>query len=512
MNGIVKMEADVIVVAGGMSGLCASVAAAEKGASVIVFEKSRTVGGAANMGMGFFAVESHIQKRQLDSLTLNQAYNMLMEHNHWKSDGLLIRKLYKQSASTVKWIEDMGVEFLGAYRYFKDSQATWHIPKIAGSNKPTERCASVIVKALLDRAEELGVKFVFNTAVTGITRNGKRVSGVTAKDENGTVINADSDAVIVCTGGFGDNPEMIKEYMGYEHGKNLFSFRIPGLKGEGMKMVWEIGGGRSPVGIEMTYESPAYAGGGLSEIVMRQPNLLVNLDGKRFMNEEVMINTPYTGNAIMRQRNARGISIISESVIQDYRNTGLDYFFYHKVAHNVDEWDTTIDHYLKNNADDDPMAKIFGTLFGTGNSLSKLFFIADSIEELAEQLGIDAKTLNETIAEYNKACDCGVDDMFGKPSRYLRPIRGNKFYAMIFVPSGYGSLGGIKINDMLQVVTDEGDTIPGLYAAGTDTCCIFGDTYNFYLPGSTMGYAINSGRASGYNAVDYIDSELFVED
>ena len=69
-----QLQADVIVVAGGMSGLCASVAAAEKGMQVIVFEKSGTMGGAANMGMGFFAVESDIQRKQLDGLTVAQAF------------------------------------------------------------------------------------------------------------------------------------------------------------------------------------------------------------------------------------------------------------------------------------------------------------------------------------------------------------------------------------------------------------------------------------------------------
>jgi fumarate reductase flavoprotein subunit len=70
-------------------------------------------------------------------------------------------------------------------------------------------------------------------------------------------------------------------------------------------------------------------------------------------------------------------------------------------------------------------------------------------------------------------------------------------------------LGGVAVNDLLEVLTPAGDKIPGLYACGTDACGIFGDSYCFYLPGNTMGFAVNSGRMAGVNAVDYIDSEEF---
>ncbi len=513
MSEVKRLEADVVVIAGGMSGLCASIAAAEKGASVIVFEKGGTVGGAANMGMGFFGVESHIQKRQLDSLTVDQAFKMIMEYNHWRADPSLIHKLYEQSGDTIKWVEDMGLEWLGAFRYFKDSQATWHVPKVPGSNKPVERSASLIVKTLSDRAHELGVEFRFYTPVYEIIREGNRVSGVRARGEDGTEYEADCDAVIVCTGGFGDNPEMIKEYLGYEHGEQLFSFRIPGLKGDGMKMAWSIGAAKGPIGMEMTYESPSFSGGCITDVVMRQPNLMVNFQGKRFLNEEVMINTPHTGNAICRQYKSTGFSIVTDEVVESYRKKGLDFVFYHKPAYTIDDWQETVDNFFNDPSEREDSAKIFGDLMGVKDPNMRFFFRADSMEELCEQTGIDYEGFKATIESYNAMCTSGQGDtQFGKDNRYMKPMKGKTWYAMRYMPSGYGSLGGIMINDMLQVIDDEHKPIPGLYAAGTDTCSIFGDTYCFYLPGSTMGYAVNSGRMAGYNAVDYIDSDDFVED
>ena len=92
----------VCVVAAGPSGLAAAVQAAEDGAEVLVLEKAAGVGGAANMGM---------------------------EYTHYNVDARLVKRYFDQSAETIEWLEDMGVEFEGAFRYFPKSEATWHIVK-----------------------------------------------------------------------------------------------------------------------------------------------------------------------------------------------------------------------------------------------------------------------------------------------------------------------------------------------------------------------------------------------
>jgi fumarate reductase flavoprotein subunit len=323
---------------------------------------------------------------------------------------------------------------------------------------------------------------------------------------------AESDCVIVCTGGFGANVDMIKEHLGYNHGEDLFSFRIPGLEGEGMRMVWEIGGGRSPVNIEMTYEAPGFPGGTLADAIFRQPNLMVNLNGVRFINEEIMCNTPFTGNAINIQKGRFGISVVSDELLDSYLGKGLDFVGYHKDAIcYIDNWRNVFDEIFSGVDVRTEDKEAAGAMMGIKDPTARFFFQANSLEDLAEQAGIDKKNFLKTVEEYNAACEGRGDDFFGKNIRYMRPIREKKFYAMKFGPSGYGSLGGIMVNDFLQVLTDAGDPILGLYSAGTDCCGIFGDTYDFYLPGSTMGFAINSGRMAGMNAVDYIDSSNFVE-
>lgn len=503
-----KMEADVVVIAAGASGLAAAVSAAEKDASVIVFEKSNTTGGAANMGMGPFAVGSHYQRSQMVDFTPADAFQVFMNYTHWRVDGRLVRKYFDQSASTIEWLEEMGVEFLGAFKYFEKSHPTWHIIKAFGSNRPAERAGSVMVKAMTDRAEELGVEFYFETPVKKIIEENGRVVGVLAVDAAGEEIQVDCSCVIVATGGFGDNPEMIKKYIGFDWGKDLYSFRVPGVNGDGINMVWDIGGGKTDVTMEMTYETPGITNvfKTLSETV-RQPNLMVNLEGKRFFNEELMNNTVFTGNALARQTERCGFTIIGDSVLDYYRKNGLDYITFHHNIKTVEKWESELATYLSGETNKDAA---LGALQREEQNTVESLIVADSIEELAEKTGIEVKELKKTIEEYNAICG-KTDPFFNKNAKLLIPITGPKYYAAKHFPAGYGSLGGIKINDDLQVIQDNGKVIPGLYACGTDACSIFGDSYCFILPGNTMGFALNSGRMAGKNAVDYIDSDDFVE-
>ena len=87
----------------------------------------------------------------------------------------------------------------------------------------------------------------------------------------------------------------------------------------------------------------------------------------------------------------------------------------------------------------------------------------------------------------------------------MKPIEKAPFYAGKFRPGAYGTLGGIKINEFAQVLDNDWNKVPGLFAAGTDTCTIYGDSYMFLLPGNTMGYCVNTGRFAGDSASDYVN-------
>ncbi len=499
-------EADVIIIGGGASGITADVASAEKGASVIVLEKGSTTGGAANMGMGIFAVESKYQKAQLVDFTKEDAFNMLMNYTHWRVDARLVRRYIEQSSNTIEWMESLGVEFLGAYKYFEKSTQTWHIVKTKGSNSPAERSASNMFRALTERAEELGVEILYNTKATNILSENDYVTCVELIGADGEKATAECNAVIVATGGFGDNPKMIHDILGYEWGKDLHSFRIPGVQGEGLRMLWEAGAGKTESTMELTFTTP-----GITDVfktlseTMRQPNLMVNLDGKRFYNEELINNTVYTGNAISLQRERMAFTIIDDSILDCYRKTGLDYVTIHHNIKNVDKWDKELHTYLSGGESE---ATGLSELHNEEQKHQVNIYESDTVEELCEKTGINFDNLKKTIDEYNLGCSTS-DELFFKKSKYMKPFNGGKLYAARHYPAGYGSLGGVKTNDNMEVLNNSGIKILGLYACGTDACNIYGDSYCFFLPGNTMSFAVNSGRIAGYSAVDYMDSDEF---
>ena len=113
-----EMNCDLAVVACGAGGLAACAQAAELGLKVIGIEKGKRTGGAANGGMGLLGINTDVQKRDLNSISVDEAFRMFMDYTHWRVDANLVRNYFGRSADTIRWLEDMGVEFYKAARYF----------------------------------------------------------------------------------------------------------------------------------------------------------------------------------------------------------------------------------------------------------------------------------------------------------------------------------------------------------------------------------------------------------
>lgn len=225
--------------------------------------------------------------------------------------------------------------------------------------------------------------------------------------------------------------------------------------------------------------------GGLKESIrtaFHQPNLLVNYQGDRFFNEEFFENSTFAANACNLQQGRCGIMVIDDRIRDLYENHGVD-----------------VSSYVLNRMSAEGFSEDFEKALQKNPYIAK----ADTLEELAEKMGIDKENFLRTVETYNHYCDTH-DEQFGKRQDYLRPIRTAPFYACKFFPGAYGTLGGIKINHRTEVLTEDYRVIPGLYAAGTDTCTIYGDSYMFKLPGNSMGYSVNTGRMAAEGAAEYI--------
>lgn len=478
-----KLQADVGIIAAGPAGLAAAITVAERGATAVVFEKAPIVGGTANMGMGPFGVESRVQKRFMINLTKEEAFAKFMDYTHWAVDARLVHDYFWKSGETIDWLEDMGVVFEGPQKYNGDSEYTWHVVQPDGGGKAGPRAASAMNRVMHERAVEMGVEFWMETPAKKILMKDGKVSGVLGVDKNGEEVELECSAVIVATGGFGDNPQMIQEMTGYQWGKDLFSMRSPGVVGDGIRMAWEVGAGHGHMEMERIMSS-ALPDSAVFKPLFDQPNLMVNTLGERFCDEAIVINGAVCANAVTRQPGHKAFMVLTDTIVKYYRRNGVDYssgVFFGDFTKNFDE--------------------VFAE---TEKEMPDQLFSADSLEELAEKMGVPVETFLNTVEDYNAACDQNFDDVLCKERRFLRPIRGKRYYAVARFPGAYGSLGGIRVNYKLEVQDEDYKRIDGLYAAGSDVCDLYNGTYLYYLPGNTMGFAVNSGRISAENAVDYV--------
>ncbi len=479
------METDVIIVAAGPAGLAAAVTVGENDLGCIVFEKSNTTGGAANMGMGPMGIGTKYQKNGFCDISVEEALHQHMEYTHYRVDGDLVQKYFNKTADTIEWLEDMGVEFAGCFRYFRESEATWHIVK-PENGVIGPRAAGPMVRTLTEKAKELGAEIYLETPVKELIMEDGKCVGVKAVDKDGEEIEARAKAVVVATGGFGTNAEMIKEFFGYNLWEDYFPFNVPGTTGDGLNMMWDIGALKFGANVEMIYQLKDNLNWFLLDAVLRQPNLLINQNGDRFMDEGKMGNTTFTGNAIAMQPGNYAYCIMDQGILRHYKKNGPDIF---DIVHPEDAFIVVDPEFDRAEAE------------GYDG-----FIRADDIEELAEKLGIDEEKLEELLDEYNEMCDTGCDTQFHKKQAYLHPITGKGGYLVgKYYIAAYGTIGGVRINSNCEVLDANLKPIPGLYSAGCDANTIYGDSYNFNLPGNSMGFAVNTGRMAGEAIADYID-------
>ncbi|HSW39946.1 MAG TPA: FAD-dependent oxidoreductase [Acidobacteriota bacterium] len=476
MNSAMPSEADVVVVGSGAAGLAAALTAAEGGAKVVVFEKQRSAGGTSNFFEGMFAVESDMQREQYIEYSRDQAFKNIMEYSHWRANPRLVRAIVNESGPTIAWLRRQGVEFSGVTINMPNSPRTYHIVKGAGA---------AVVKTLVTKAKEKGVDLRLGAPVKRIIKEGGRVSGVMVEAEEGD-IRVNAKAVVIASGGYANNREWIKKYTGFDLGTNLLPVGNVDKFGDGIRMAWEAGAAEEGIGVLELYRAGPITTelGGQVEWPTVQPDLWVNPRGERFCDESIAFYDTAVGNANARYKEGYTYSLFDDSIKRHYMEKGIDKSV--NVLTPPGSKPLNFDRELE-------------ILFERGNTDVT---VADSVEGLAGKLGMDAAVLKATVEEYNRFCGERHDALFAKDSRYLRPLRGPKFYAVKAHTVFLGTMGGIRINQSAEVVDKKENVIPGLYAAGFDAGGMYGDSYHVSVgSGSSVGFAFNSGRIAGKSAL-----------
>ena len=299
--------------------------------------------------------------------------------------------------------------------------------------------------------------------------------------------------VIVATGGFGANAKMIKDYIGLDWGKNLYSFAVPGMDGDGFNMCHKVGAGHTPVTMEMMYQLPDNMNHFYVEGGFRQPCYWCDRNGERFMPEDDIFNTTFVGNAINHLPGKVGFSIFDSKMLKHWKKDGPDIVSH---VHPKDLYQGFEEQFAR---DEDTY------LDGDGNHVIAK---ADTLEELAEKIGIDPEGLVKNVEEYNAMCDAGKDDKFGKDASALIPIREAPFYGCAQTLGNRSAspsmvtMNGMMTDLNLNVLDVDYAPIKGLYAAGNSLGGRYGTGYSTPCAGNSIGMAVTHGRLAGQFCVD----------
>lgn len=478
------IETDVVVVGSGSTGMVAALTAAEGGARVILLEKMRSLGGVSNFAEGMFAVESELQRQQYVTYSRDDAFKTIMEYSHWRANPRLVRAFVDETASTITWLTQQGVEFAEVATNVPGGPLVWHILK----GPETER-GSMMIKTLATRAKEKGVDFRLGTPVRRLIKEGKRIAGVVAGEED-REIKIKAKAVILATGGYANHKEWIKKYTGFDLGVNLFPVGNVDKMGDGIRMAWEAGAAEEGMGVLQLIRGGPVMGAGLSfigplESASNQPTLRVTSDGERYCDESIIGNFAFDGNAMARWKGKSVFTLFDDSILTYWMEKGTD-----MGTGRIYPPGRRID--------------MRGALRNALETKAPGVYAASSIEELATAMGINPSALKATVEEYNEFCSKGHDDLFAKNPKFLRPLKGPNFYALKSNLVFLGTLGGIKINHKMEVVDKNENPILGLYAGGMDAGGIYGDSYDVVTCGGTLAFGVNSGRIAAKNALRYI--------
>jgi fumarate reductase flavoprotein subunit len=466
---------DLTIIGAGGSGLSAAVAAANRGIKVSVIDKRRTAGGTMNMLAGLVAADSPTQKRAGINVTADELFLKHMQYSHWTLNPRIVRAWLIRSGETIRWLEEKGVKFKLFSMFTDELPTSWHWGLRVGYD---------IVKVLLQECRNLNVQFSFETGAKRILmdKSGK-VAGVSAQmgDKH---VEFKTKAVVIATGGYGGNREMIYKYRpDYLNPLPTSSIELSHT-GDGIRMASEAGADNEGLG-NLLLCGPCFVGGfGVFHLAIEPTTIWVNKIGKRFIEEGLGCSPFEAPNAMLRQPEQVSFSIFDEAIVQHV----IEHGYIRPDAHTVS-----------------PVAKIEIALkenIKNGNLLA-----SSSLAGSAEYIGAEPATLKATIEQYNQFCDTGHDGEFAKKPEYLKALRNPPFYVAKCYPWHLGSIGGIKINERMEVLNKNQQPIKGLFAVGSDTGGWSASTYDRYLAGAGASYAINSGLIGGENVVEYVQKQ-----
>lgn len=491
------VEADVVVVGAGGAGMTAAITAAAEGKSVVVLESQSMVGGnsvRATGGMNAaktvyqdeneFGESAGVEKtlktaaeKYADNETITALAKTVSEQ--WAAyqanptgyfdsvelmeldtmiggkginDPELVETLCANSADAIDWLDEHGITLHNVSSFGGASVKRIHRP--VNAEGKTVSVGSYMIPLLQENCEKAGVKMMLDTTATEILTdaNGAAV-GVKATGASGETVTVNAKAVVLATGGFGANLDMVVKYK--PELKGFMTTNAPGIQGQGIEMAQAIGAATvdmDQIQIHPTVEANTAAL--ITEGLRGDGAILINEEGKRFIDEvgtrdvvsaaEIAQTGSYSW-LVVDQAMVDASSVIQGYIKKGYTVTGATY------------------------------------------------------EELGKAMGVDAAAFAETMEKWNGYVEAKNDPDFGRTS-FANPLNTAPYYAVKVTAGVHHTMGGLKINANTEVLNEKGEVIPGLFAAGEVTGGVHGANR---LGGNAVADFTVFGRIAGAAASDY---------
>jgi fumarate reductase flavoprotein subunit len=457
MSGATEdVDYDVIVIGSGAAGLSAAIGAADCGARVLIIEADTQIGGSSRLSGGhFYAADTSAQRANGISDTADAMFEHYMTLNQWMVEPSVVRRFCDLSGPTFEWLQALGVSFPteGVYQSGVGSTPRGHQPQGNGER---------VVQVLDAQRTARQVDIVLNARVDAlVTDEDGNITGIKSGPDTATCT-----AVVIATGGFGANPEMLADHYPDAAAAQDWSWYIgsPCAQGDGLKLGQQIGAVLDGHNRGLLLVTPGFSQD--LEVLLPGWLILINGEGRRFANE----TGPYTmlGGLIQKQ-GSPVYAIFDEGARASAKRGPLSQAYW-------------VNDILEAKAQEGRIAQ------------------AQTLSTLAQQIGASAEGLNGTIERYNTDCDSGTDTAFFKPaSSGMRAICEPPFYAAEVRPAIVCWTGtGLRINADTCVLANNERPIPGLYAAGESVGSLHGDRY--IGGGGSFGPCIVFGKLAGEKA------------
>ena len=447
-----KDSYDLVIIGSGGTGMVAALQAKELGLSPVILEKMDKMGGNTNRassGMNAAETDFQLQHHIVDSF--EDFYQETLKGGGGLNNKEMLNYFTSHGALAIDWLADRGIEL-------NDITITGGM-KIKRTHRPASKAAigGYLVTELLKQVEKEEIPLFAKVKVNKLIADGDKVTGLDVQLPNDETKEISAKAVILATGGFGANKELLKKYRpdldGYD------TTNQAGATGDGIKLATEIGAGlvdMDQVQVHPTVQQDTGHAYLIGEATRGEGAILVNAKGERFVNE---LDTRKNVTNAINELPEKSAYLIYDSGIRE--NVPAINFYDHIGL---------VEH-------------------------------GDSLADLAANIDVDPETLQATVASWNEAVTSGQDSAFGRDSGMDQTIDHGGYEAIHIAPAVHYTMGGLKIDAKTHVLTESDQPIAGLFAGGEVAGGLHG---NNRIGGNSIAETVVFGRQTGQQAYKYL--------